>query len=184
MGCSNPHPHGQIWAGNFVPNEIGKERQRQRRYYRRHGGALLANYLAEELRLRVRLVDENEDWALLVPHWAVWPFETLLLPKAAAADFGDLCDSQLKSLAAILGVALSRYDRLFRFPMPYSMGWHAAPRGGKNDNAVAYWRLHAHFYPPLLRAHNIKKFMVGYEMLAQPQRDMTPEQAAARLREA
>jgi len=181
MGCSNPHPHGQIWAGDFTPLALQRESRRQAAHHRRHGRALLDDYLAHELRAGERVVARNEDWAALVPYWAAWPFETLLLPRRAVRDFADVDDELQASLAAILRDLLGRYDRLFAAPMPYSMGWHGAPGGGAAARDA--WRLHAHFYPPQLRA-DARKFMVGYEMLAEAQRDLTPEEAAGRLRDA
>ena len=181
MGCSNAHPHGQIWAGDFVPNELRREARTQLAHHRAHGAALLDDYLAFELRTGARVVAQNDDWAAVVPYWAVWPFETLLLPRRAVRDFADVDDDLQASLAAILRDLLTKYDRLFARPMPYSMGWHGAPGGA--GAARAAWRLHAHCYPPLLRG-DARKFMVGYEMLAEPQRDLTPEAAAARLRDA
>jgi len=180
MGCSNAHPHGQIWASDFVPDTVQRESRRQIAHHRRHGRALLDDYLAHELRTPERVVARNEDWAAVAPYWAVWPFETLLLPRRPVRDFGDVDDALQASLAAVLRDLLGRYERLFNRPMPYSMGWHGAPGGAGARDA---WRLHAHFYPPQLRA-GARKFMVGYEMLAEAQRDLTPEEAAGRLRDA
>ncbi len=180
MGCSNPHPHGQIWASDFLPNEMFKERQTQQLYYTKHHYPLLLDYAEQELQSRERIVEENEHWLVVVPYWAVWPFETLLLPKIMISDWTVITVEQIKNLAAILKALLSRYDKLFNVSFPYSMGWHCAPLSEKERNA---WQLHAHFYPPLLRSASVKKFMVGYEMLAEPQRDFTPEQAAKILRE-
>ncbi len=179
MGCSNPHPHGQIWAGDFLPNELSREDQRQREYYQSHGSSLLSDYVAHELSKKERLVDLNEHWLALVPWWAVWPFETLILPKRHVSGLQELSGAEQSALAELLKNLLSRYDNLFQTSFPYSMGWHGAPF---SSNSKDSWRLHAHIYPPLLRSKSIRKFMVGYEMLAEAQRDLTPELAAGRLR--
>jgi len=188
MGCSNPHPHGQIWALDALPNEPAKEEHQQREYYSAHGAPLLLDYASLELALGVRLVLENEAWVVVVPYWAIWPFETLLLPRPqpgssqSRQSFADLNAAEREALAEILIRLLVCYDNLFETSFPYSMGWHGAPFApGRRDSP--HWQLHAHFYPPLLRSATIKKFMVGFEMLGEPQRDLTPEQAAARLRE-
>ncbi len=179
MGCSNPHPHGQIWASNILPNEPAKEDAHQRAYFEQYGSPLLLDYVNLELEQQERIVAENEHWLAVVPYWAVWPFETLLLPKTHALRLPGLNPAQRDGLARILKELLTRYDNLFETSFPYSMGWHGAPTGpGHYD----YWQLHAHFYPPLLRSATVKKFMVGYEMLGEAQRDLTAEQAAARLR--
>jgi UDPglucose--hexose-1-phosphate uridylyltransferase len=180
MGCSNPHPHGQIWASDSLPTEIQKEDRRQRRYLEEQGIPLLVDYAQIELERRERLVIENEHWLAVVPFWAVWPFEVILLPKRQVLRLPDLAPTERFSLASILSRLLVRYDNLFEASFPYSMGWHGAPT---DDGDYAYWQFHGHFYPPLLRSAAVKKFMVGYEMLAEPQRDLTPEQAAQRLRE-
>lgn len=179
MGCSNPHPHGQVWAGGFLPNEPAKEDFRQRGHWERSGRAMLEDYLQLELSDGQRRVLENEDWAVVVPFWATWPFETLVLPRRRVERLYDLGDSECRNLADALKRLLTRYDNLFEVSFPYSMGWHGAPTDGQDH---PYWQLHAHFMPPLLRSATVKKFMVGYEMLAEAQRDLTPEQAAARLR--
>jgi UDPglucose--hexose-1-phosphate uridylyltransferase len=178
MGCSNPHPHGQIWANSFVPNEPAAEDRNQRDYLAQHGRPLLLDYAAAESG-GSRAVVETEHWLAVVPYWAAWPFETLLLPKAQALRLPDLDDVRCDDLAVALKQLTSRYDNLFQCSFPYSMGWHGAPFNGEDN---AHWQLHAHFYPPLLRSASVRKFMVGYEMLAEPQRDLTPEQAAERLR--
>lgn len=181
MGSSNPHPHGQIWAMNLTPNEPAKEDRQQGEYFAAKGGPLLLDYIQREIEEQVRVVLENEAWVALVPFWAVWPFETLLLPKRHVTRLPGLTDDERKALAEILKSLLVRYDNLFETSFPYSMGWHGAPFG-RSEEEIAHWQLHAHFYPPLLRSATVKKFMVGYEMLAEPQRDLTPEQAAERLR--
>lgn len=180
MGCSNPHPHAQIWASDFLPNEPYKEDQGQQKYMREHGRVLLLDYLRLEQEKRERIVVENGSWVALVPYWAIWPFETLLVPRRHVLRIMELQSEERDSLADILKRLLTRYDNLFETSFPYSMGWHGAPFG---EDDYAHWQLHAHFYPPLLRSATVKKFMVGYEMLSEPQRDLTPEQAAKRLRE-
>ncbi|MCS6908070.1 MAG: UDP-glucose--hexose-1-phosphate uridylyltransferase [Anaerolineales bacterium] len=180
MGCSNPHPHGQIWALEALPNEVLKEHHQQTQHYRQNRRPLLLEYVELELQQAERVVVENEDWLVVTPFWAIWPFETLLLPKSPVLRLTELKNSQRLNLAAILKRLLAAYDRLFNTSFPYSMGWHGAPFLEEN---VLGWQLHAHFYPPLLRSATVRKFMVGFEMLAEAQRDITPEQAAARLRE-
>jgi UDPglucose--hexose-1-phosphate uridylyltransferase len=184
MGCSNPHPHGQIWAGSALSNEPAKEEQQQKAYLAAHGSPLLLDYASLELARQERLVVENDHWLAVTPYWAVWPFETLLLPRRHALRLPDLSEVERTALAAILKRLLTRYDNLFETSFPYSMGWHGAPTGPASGSAddYAHWQLHAHFYPPLLRSATVKKFMVGYEMLAEAQRDLTAEQAAERLR--
>jgi UDPglucose--hexose-1-phosphate uridylyltransferase len=180
MGCSNPHPHGQIWASNFLPNEPTKEDRQQLAYWRDQGSPLLLDYLKLELEQKVRIVVQNADWVVLLPYWATWPYELLLLPRRPIARLPDLQDSERVSLADILKRLLTRYDNLFEVSFPYSMGWHGAPFG---EGEFQHWQLHAHFYPPLLRSATVKKFMVGYEMLGEAQRDLTAEQAAQTLRD-
>ncbi len=180
MGCSNPHPHGQIWASDIVPNEPAIEDRSQRDYFRDKKRTMLLDYAQREIELGERVVATNSRWAAVVPFWAVWPFEVLLLPLEPVQRLTDLDETSRLLLASISKELLSRYDNLFNTSFPYSMGWHGAPFV-KGDQA--HWQLHAHFYPPLLRSASIKKFMVGYEMLGEAQRDLTPEQAAARLRE-
>ena len=179
MGCSNPHPHGQVWANSSIPQEPAKEDVHQQAYYDLHGQPLLLDYLAAELEAGERLVMENRNWVALSPFWAVWPFETMVLPRRHVLQMPDLNDEERDDLADLLKRLLTRYDNLFETSFPYSMGWHGRPTDGQRRR---HWQLHAHFYPPLLRSATVKKFMVGYEMLANPQRDITAEQAAARLR--
>lgn len=180
MGCSNPHPHGQIWANSFLPNEVAREDENQRKYYEKHGSVLLVDYAKRELEQKERVVVETAHWMAVVPYWAVWPFETLLLPKAHVKRLTELSAEQRQDLAVILKKLTTKYDNLFETSFPYSMGFHAAPFNDENNE---HWQLHAHFYPPLLRSASVRKFMVGYEMLGESQRDLTAEQAAARLRE-
>jgi UDPglucose--hexose-1-phosphate uridylyltransferase len=189
MGCSNPHPHGQIWAVDALPTEAGKEDRAQRAYWQASGRRLLLDYAEEELRRGERLVVVNDEWLAVVPHWAAWPFETLILPRRPHRHLPALDDRARDALADLLRRLLCRYDNLFETAFPYSMGWHGAPGPGTvepGDPAAddqAHWQLHGHVYPPLLRSATVRKFMVGYELLAEPQRDLTPEQAAARLRQ-
>jgi UDPglucose--hexose-1-phosphate uridylyltransferase len=233
MGCSNPHPHGQIWAQSTLPNEPAKEERQQRTYFEEHGSPLLVDYANLEVVQQERIVVESEHWLAVVPYWAVWPFETLLLPRRHVLRLPDLDDAERDALARILKRLLTKYDNLFEVSFPYSMGWHGAPTdpsaspptgpstssgqdsqasfaagrapmpgspaageppllekylpipgrsSGDTDGEYAHWQLHAHFYPPLLRSATVNKFMVGYEMLADAQRDLTAEQAAERLR--
>jgi UDPglucose--hexose-1-phosphate uridylyltransferase len=183
MGCSNPHPHGQIWAGSALPNEPAKEDQQQRVYFEERGLSLLVDYADLETIRQERVVVANKDWLAVVPYWAVWPFEILLLPHRHVLRLPDLTDAERDSLADILKRLLIRYDNLFETSSPYSMGWHGAPTGpNQTQEDHNHWQLHAHFYPPLLRSATVKKFMVGYEMLGEAQRDLTAEQAAERLR--
>lgn len=180
MGSSNPHPHGQVWANHTLPVEPAKEDVQQRGYFASHQRPLLLDYLAEEVARGERLVIQNRHWVVVVPYWAVWPFEVLLLPRRHVTALPDLGGDERDALADILKRLTARYDNLFETSFPYSMGWHGAPTNGEDH---AHWQLHAHFYPPLLRSATVKKFMVGYEMLGMPQRDITAEQAAERLRQ-
>jgi UDPglucose--hexose-1-phosphate uridylyltransferase len=179
MGASNPHPHGQIWAGDSLPVQAQLELGTQAAHLAATGRRLLADYAAAE-RGGPRVIRDADGWLTIVPFWAGWPFETLIVPLEPAARLADLDGSRRDALAAALRDLNRRYDALFRRPFPFSMGWHQAPFGGEDP---APWQLHAHFYPPLLRA-TVRKFMVGYELLAEPQRDLTPERAAERLRAA
>ncbi|HEX6504340.1 MAG TPA: UDP-glucose--hexose-1-phosphate uridylyltransferase [Terriglobales bacterium] len=179
MGCSNPHPHGQIWASQKIPDEPRKEQQAQIAYHEKNGSCLLCDYLGLEHQQKQRIVCENPHFVAIVPFWAVWPFETMLIAKQHLRDITGLDHSARTALAEILKELTVRYDNLFATSFPYSMGFHQAPTDGSPHPE---WHLHAHFYPPLLRSATIRKFMVGYEMLAEPQRDMTPEVAAEHLR--
>jgi UDPglucose--hexose-1-phosphate uridylyltransferase len=180
MGCSNPHPHGQIWASDFIPNEPAKENRQQLAHWRECASLLLLDYLKHEEEQSERIVIQNGDWVVLLPYWATWPYETLLLPRRQVSRLPDLTAAERRSLAEILKRLLTRYDNLFEVSFPYSMGWHGAPSGVAD---FVHWQLHAHFYPPLLRSATVKKFMVGYEMLGEAQRDLTGEQAAQTLRD-
>ena len=179
MGCSNPHPHGQIWAQRSVPGESAKELAQMRRYVDDKGSTLLGDYLAVELERRERLVCENDHFAALVPFWATWPFEIMILCKRRVASLLEMNDPEKDSLSDVLKRVTIRYDNLFLCSFPYSAGMHQAPTDG---GVYEEWNWHMHFYPPLLRSATVRKFMVGYEMLADPQRDVTPESSAARLR--
>ncbi|MGA8941053.1 MAG: UDP-glucose--hexose-1-phosphate uridylyltransferase [Acidobacteriaceae bacterium] len=181
MGASNPHPHGQVWATEHIPNEPAVELASQLAYYTEHNKQLLSAYLHVELREQARIVAENPTWAALIPFWAVWPFELILLPKQSVARVEDLTPAQRDGLAAILKQVTSGYNRIFDTPFPYSMGLHPAPA---DNQPHPEWLLHLHFYPPLLRSATVRKFMVGFELLGSPQRDITPESAAATLRDA
>lgn len=180
MGCSNPHPHGQIWAGNQLPNVAVAEDRNQAKYHAKNGSVLLLDYVRSEMVKDERVIAENEHWVVLVPFWAVWPFETLLLPKRHIKLLDELSADEKITLAEILKLHLTKYDNIFNVSFPYSMGWHNAPNNNMQND---HWLLHAHFYPPLLRSASVRKFMVGYEMLAEAQRDITPEQAANKLKE-
>ncbi|GGA85601.1 galactose-1-phosphate uridylyltransferase [Neiella marina] len=181
MGCSQPHPHGQIWANSFLPNEIAIKDINLKAHFAKHGSNLLLDYALRESERIERTVVETEFWIAVVPYWAAWPFETLLMPKFKAARMSDLSDAQKDDLSVALKKLTSRYDNLFQCSFPYSMGWHYAPFVDEQNQD--YWQLHALFYPPLLRSATVKKFMVGYEMLAESQRDLTAEQAAQKLRD-
>ncbi len=179
MGASNPHPHGQIWANATLPTIPAAELRAQTRYLTDKGHCLLCDYVAAEERARDRIVVSNDHWMAVVPFWAVWPFETLLLPREHVTTLPELRPEARDGLSDILSRMLTRYDHLFEVSFPYSGGWHQGPAKGGAD---AECHLHAHFYPPLLRSATVRKWMVGYELLAQPQRDITAEQAAERLR--
>jgi UDPglucose--hexose-1-phosphate uridylyltransferase len=179
MGCSSPHPHGQIWATSYVPAEPAREDETQVRWLTEHREAMLLAYADSEAADGRRTVASNADWLAVVPYWASWPYEILLLPRFAVQRISALGAAQRDSLAGILKAITTAYDNLFQTSFPYSMGWHGAP--GTRD--APHWQLHGHFYPPLLRSASVRKFMVGYEMLAEAQRDLTPETAASTLRE-
>jgi UDPglucose--hexose-1-phosphate uridylyltransferase len=179
MGCSNPHPHGQIWAGEHVPGEPAKERAGQQAYLARHGRCLLCAVLERERALGERIVVAGRHFTALVPFWAVWPFETLVVAHRHLGALEQLDGDEARDLARVLRELTARYDNLFGVSFPYSMGFHPQPSDG---GEYPEWHLHQHFYPPLLRSASVRKFMVGYEMLANPQRDLTPETAAGRLR--
>ena len=180
MGCSNPHPHGQIWAQSSIPDEVEKECANQLSYFKKHGKTLLKDYLTEELNKKERIVVENDSFVALVPFWATWPFETMILPKRPVQNIIWLTEQERVDFADIYKKLTIKYDNLFEVSFPYSAGIHQAPTDGKD---YPEWHMHMHFYPPLLRSATVKKFMVGYEMMANAQRDITAEQSAYRLKE-
>lgn len=180
MGCSNPHPHGQIWAQQTIPDEPSKELKRQINYYELHGHTLLSDYLDLELELDERVVASNEHFAVVVPYWAFWPFETLLISCRPFGRFTDMTEAEKDGLADIVKQVTVKYDNIFEVSFPYSAGFHPAPTDGKEHPE---WHFHMHFYPPLLRSATVKKFRVGYEMLGTPQRDITPEASAELIKE-
>ena len=179
MGASNPHPHGQIWATSSVPNELAREDARQAEWFAREGRPLLQVYAERELAAETRVVLQNDQFVAVVPFWAAWPFETLVLPLQSVSGLDRLSDAARTGLADLLSRLTQGYDRLFETPFPYTMGIHQRPLRIPDDR---HFTAHVHFYPPLLRSATIRKFMVGFEMMAMPQRDLTPEAAAARLR--
>ena len=181
MGCSNQHPHAQIWASSDVPVEPAKELERQSAWFKRRGQPLLMEYLQAELADGSRLVCENDEAVSLVPFWAVWPYETLLMPRRAMAGPELMTADEVRAFASVLSRTLQACEKLFNTSVPYSMGFHARPSDGR---VHPEWQFHAHIYPPLLRSASIRKHLVGFEMLGMPQRDLTPEVAAARLRNA
>lgn len=180
MGCSNPHPHGQIWAQRSIPQEVQKKVVRQKSYWDKNNSSLLGDYLKQELNAKERIVLENESFVALVPYWAVWPFETMIVPKRHITSILELSKQEVSDYASILKALTTSYDNLFETSFPYSAGIHQSPTDGKDNS---HWHMHMSFYPPLLRSAEVKKFMVGYEMFANPQRDITAEQAAQRLRD-
>jgi UDPglucose--hexose-1-phosphate uridylyltransferase len=179
MGCSNPHPHGQIWASAGMPVEIEKETRQQEQYFTKHKQSLLSAYLELELAQKERIIADNEHFTALVPFWAVWPFETIIISKRHIQDITQFSDAEKESLSNIMRQLLIAYDNLFETSFPYSAGMHQRP---VNSGPHEAWHWHMHFYPPLLRSATVKKFMVGYEMLGNPQRDVTAEWAAEKLR--
>lgn len=181
MGASNPHPHGQIWASRSMPNEVVAELAGQRQYLDEHGCCLLCAYREMEVRLAERVVASNEHFVALVPYWAVWPFEVMILSTRHIAAVEEMTDAEREGLAAMLRSVTATYDKVFDTPFPYSMGLHPRPCDGEQHPE---WHFHAHFYPPLLRSATVRKFMVGFELLGGPQRDITAESAAELLRQA
>ena len=179
MGCSNPHPHGQVWATSYVPVGPARKLETQRAYFERHGRDLLGDYLRKELAAGERIVCRNDHWVALVPFWAVWPFEVMLVPVRRVPDLPSLRGAEREALADVLRRVSVRYDNLFRTSFPYSMGFHGRPTDGEEH---PWWRLHAVYFPPLLRSATVRKFLVGFELTAEPQRDLTAEDAASRLR--
>ena len=179
MGCSNPHPHGQIWAQTSVPVEPAKESVKQLEYFQKHGKTLLSDYVAEELKSKERLLVENDHFVALVPFWATWPYEAMIVSKRAVQNLSQLSEEEKEAFAECYKKLTVMFDNLFETSFPYSAGIHQAPTDGEDHPE---WHLHMHFYPPLLRSATVKKFMVGYEMMANAQRDITAEQAAEKLR--
>jgi UDPglucose--hexose-1-phosphate uridylyltransferase len=182
MGCSNPHPHGQIWATTSLPEEAALELENLKKYNREQGGGhMLVDYAKMEREKEERVVYLNDTFVLVCPWWAVWPFETMILPVKHIRSLVDLTATEQMHLAEAIAEVTRRYDNLFETSFPYSMGIHQAPLEG-TDEEIECSSLHVHFYPPLLRSASVRKFLVGYEMLGEPQRDITAEQAAERLR--
>ncbi|GAA4425079.1 UDP-glucose--hexose-1-phosphate uridylyltransferase [Pontibacter saemangeumensis] len=179
MGASNPHPHGQIWAQSSIPAGPAKETQHQAAYYKKNQRSLLQDYLEIELEEKTRIIYENHLFVVLVPFWAVWPFETMILPRRHLQHIGQMDDADKNAFAEAIRQLTMAYDRVFNVSFPYSAGIHQSPTDGQEHPG---WHLHMHFYPPLLRSATVKKFMVGYEMMGDPQRDITPETSAERLR--
>ena len=180
MGCSNPHPHGQIWVSDTLPDELVRELSSSVSYFQKHHSTLLEDYLSLELEKRERIVCANGHFVAVVPFWAIWPFETMVLSRRRVGSLPELQEDERMALADLLRQVAVRYDNLFNTPFPYTMGFHQKPTDGQEHPE---FHLHGHFYPPLLRSATVKKFMVGYELLAMPQRDCTAETAAASLRE-
>ena len=179
MGCSNPHPHGQIWSQSTLPNEVEKKDQHQKTYYDKNKRSLLGDYLKQELEVNERIIYQNEDFVVLAPFWAVWPFETMIVPKRAFTNITELSDAESSAFSDAISKITRAYDALFETSFPYSSGIHQSPTNGANND---HWHWHMSFYPPLLRSATVKKFMVGYEMFGSPQRDITAEQAVDRLK--
>lgn len=175
MGCSNPHPHGQIWAQSSIPTMVKRTQNNLKKYYEKKGSSLLKDYLEKELEAKERIIFENEDFVVLVPFWATWPYETMIISKRHIKNIAEFSEKENNSFAEVLKRLTIVYDNLFETSFPYSAGIHQAPTDGKSNEE---WHFHMHFYPPLLRSATVKKFMVGYEMLAEAQRDITPEQSA------
>lgn len=176
-GASNAHPHGQIWSSSFVPNEAAREIERQAAYHARRGSSMLIDYAEHEVESGERTIASNDHWIAVVPYWAYWPYETMVLPRRPVASLVDTTADESEALSDVLLTMLGGFDRLFNTPFPYCSGWHSAPRSG-----AAGFQLHAHYYPPLLRSADVAKIPASYELLANLQRDLTPESAAANLR--
>ncbi|OBX27136.1 UDP-glucose--hexose-1-phosphate uridylyltransferase [Gelidibacter algens] len=180
MGCSNPHPHGQIWSQSTLPNEVDKKNTQQLKYYNTNKNSLLGDYLNQELKKQERIIFENESFVILVPFWAIWPFETMILPKRHQKNILEMTEKESNLFAEAISVITKTYDKLFNTSFPYSSGIHQSPTDGKDHS---HWHWHMSFYPPLLRSATVKKFMVGYEMFGSPQRDITAEIASQSLKE-
>tara|TARA_B110000503_G_scaffold122934_1_gene188060 strand:- start:1081 stop:2100 length:1020 start_codon:yes stop_codon:yes gene_type:complete len=181
MGCSNPHPHGQIWSQSTLPNEVDKKDKQQQNYYSKNKSSLLGDYLSQELEKQERIIYENDEFVVLVPFWAIWPFETMIIPKRHQSNISELQGQESLLFAEAISVITKAYDKLFNTSFPYSSGIHQAPTNNKDNN---HWHWHMSFYPPLLRSATVKKFMVGYEMFGSPQRDISAEQATEKLKNA
>ncbi len=179
MGCSNPHPHGQIWSQSSIPNEVLKKDLQQKNYYLKNNSTLLSDYLQQELDKKERIIFQNEAFVVLAPFWAIWPFETMIIPKKSQKDISTLSETEIRLFAEAISVITIAYDKLFESSFPYSSGIHQAPTNEENNE---HWHWHMSFYPPLLRSAMVKKFMVGYEMFGMPQRDITAEIASEMLR--
>ena len=179
MGCSNPHPHGQIWAQSSLPTQVKKTQDNLLKYYQKTGKSLLKDYVDNELQKKERIIAENEHFVLLVPFWATWPYETMIISKRHFSNIAEITEEEIKSYAEMIHIITVKYDNLFKTSFPYSAGIHQAPTDGLSHDE---WHFHMHFYPPLLRSATVKKFMVGYELLAEAQRDLTAEQSAEILR--
>lgn len=180
MGCSNPHPHGQIWSQSTLPNEVDKKNTQQLNYYEKNKSSLLGDYLAQELEKNDRIIFENDGFVVLIPFWAIWPFETMIVPKKHQSSILDMNDKEALLYAEAISVLTKAYDKIFNTSFPYSSGIHQAPTNGEDNS---HWHFHMSFYPPLIRSATVKKFMVGYEMFGSPQRDITTEIVAIRLKE-
>lgn len=180
MGCSNPHPHGQIWSQSTLPNEVEKKQQQQHNYYAKNKRSILGDYLKQELDKKERIIYENDAFVVLVPFWAVWPFEAMIVPKKHQKSILDLQGNEDLLFAEAISVLTKAYDKIFDTSFPYSSGIHQAPTDGQDNS---HWHWHMSFYPPLLRSATVKKFMVGYEMFGSPQRDITAEIAAKMIRD-
>ncbi|XP_073819006.1 galactose-1-phosphate uridylyltransferase [Musca autumnalis] len=183
MGCSNPHPHCQIWACSFLPSEPSIKNDNLKGYYQKYKRPMLSDYVDKEVQRRERVVIDNPDWLVVVPYWAAWPFETMIISRNKNKRINDLTEQQKRNLALVIKQLTTKYDNLFKCSFPYSMGFHGAPTGNMINEDDSHWTLHAIYYPPLLRSATVRKFMVGFELLCQAQRDLTAEQAAQRLRE-
>ena len=180
MGCSNPHPHGQIWSQTTLPNEVDKKNTQQLNYFKKNNSSLLCDYLAQELEKQERIIFENDAFVVLIPFWAVWPFEAMIAPKKQQRNISELSGSETLLYAEAISVITKAYDKLFNTSFPYSSGIHQSPTDGETND---HWHWHMSFYPPLLRSATVKKFMVGYEMFGSPQRDITAESAVKMLRD-
>jgi len=180
MGCSNPHPHGQIWSQSTLPNEVVKKNTQQLNYFNKNKSSLLGDYLAQELENKERIIFENDSFVVLVPFWAIWPFEAMIVPKKHQASIIEMNEEEALQYAEAIAVLTKAYDKIFNTSFPYSSGIHQAPTDGNNNK---HWHWHMSFYPPLLRSASVKKFMVGYEMFGSPQRDITAEQAVKMIKD-